>query len=218
MTSFLSVVVPVSERRRFAPATLIHALRLKQSARVFSHLLQHLPKERETDRLRVSISINHLLSLSLSLTHLSIEHTFTCTGSFKSTLVSKCFSDSFTSSRETAAAAMEVLVAVEVEEHEDLLSRPTSLILISISLSLSLKICFSSIEPEKKKHSKSFVCSRKRRGERGKETEGGGGGWISSSFYCFVLMSRRRASSSSSCRRTIWKTYFFIFLLRKRQK
>ena len=70
MTSFLSVVVPVSERRRFAPATLIHALRLKQSARVFSHLLQHLPKERETDRLRVSISINHLLSLSLSNTPL----------------------------------------------------------------------------------------------------------------------------------------------------
>ena len=217
MTSFLSVVVPVSERRRFAPATLIHALRLKQSARVFSHLLQHLPKERETDRLRVSISINHLLSLSLSLTHLSIEHTFTCTGSFKSTLVSKCFSDSFTSSRETAAAAMEVLVAVEVEEHEDLLSRPTSLILISISLSLSQNLFFFNWTG-KKKHSKSFVCSRKRRGERGKETEGGGGGWRSSSFYCFVLMSRRRASSSSSCRRTIWKTYFFIFLLRKRQK
>lgn len=132
-------------------------------------------KEKQTEaselqrRLRVSISIHHLLSLSLYRTH-----TFTCTGSFKSTLVSKRFSDSFTSSRETAAPAMEVLVAVEVEEHEDLLSRPTSLILISISvsLSLSLEFVFLKLNEILKKPSKSFVLPSKEK--RRKETGGGG--------------------------------------------
>ena len=67
---------------------------------------------------------------------------------------------------------MEVLVAVEVEEHEDLLSRPTSLILISISLSLSLKICFSSIEPEKKNtQNLSFAVEREEEREERKQKE-----------------------------------------------
>ena len=67
---------------------------------------------------------------------------------------------------------MEVLVAVEVEEHEDLLSRPTSLILISISLSLSLKICFSSIEPEKKNtQNLSFAVEREEEREKRKQKE-----------------------------------------------